>query len=603
MKYRREIDGLRALAVLPVILYHAGFSLFRSGFVGVDIFFVISGYLITSIILDDLEQNRFSIVRFYERRARRILPALFLVIAISSIPASQWMLPDELKNFGESVVATVLFSNNILLAATTGYWQMTSEFKPLLHTWSLGVEEQYYIFFPLLLIFCWAFLRKRIATIFGALAALSFMAACWGAYHFQKTSYYILPTRAWEILAGALAAYYLVHHRKLRIDKWMLHALSGAGLLLVILGIFLPATDLAKSQIYTVIPVFGAVLIILFASEETIPAKILGNKAMVGIGLMSYSCYLWHQPLFAFARIYCRNQPSQWIFSLLSLLTLAISYLSWRFVERPFRDRKKTSRKVVFSFALAGSIILISFGIYLNSSYGMLSRLYDLRRAPISVMDKRAYNSRVFKFKKDQFTDPQKLGILVIGNSFGRDFVNMTTETFDVHRDEIVYRDDLSQCIFPFKSPAEEALYGNAKVIVFAGWDPRTNCIQDNIEFSRKHNKEIFYIGSKQFGYNLNWLIRLKRNQLPNQCNQLLPKMADEENRMAAMVPSANYISLLAPTVRDNCIPITDENGFLISTDRDHITKFGAIFFGRNVLMHSRYGDILARANTIDAGL
>lgn len=147
MHHRNEIDGLRALAVVPVLLFHAGFDTFSGGFVGVDIFFVISGYLITTIIIEDMEQKRFSIVNFYERRARRILPALFLVMLVC-IPFSWfWMLPDPLENFGQAIVATTLFSNNILLYITSGYWELASEFKPLLHTWSLGVEEQYYVFF------------------------------------------------------------------------------------------------------------------------------------------------------------------------------------------------------------------------------------------------------------------------------------------------------------------------------------------------------------------------------------------------------------------------------------------------------------------------
>src|SRR5262245_4744949 len=154
MQYRREVDGLRAVAVVPVILFHAGFSAFSGGFVGVDVFFVISGYLITSIIMADLEAGKFSFMRFYERRARRILPALLSVMAATTPFAYAWMMPDEFKNFGQSLVATATFSNNILLALTTGYWALAAEFKPLLHTWSLGVEEQYYVIYPLVMILC-----------------------------------------------------------------------------------------------------------------------------------------------------------------------------------------------------------------------------------------------------------------------------------------------------------------------------------------------------------------------------------------------------------------------------------------------------------------
>ena len=180
MRYRREIDGLRAIAVLPVILFHAGFSTFSGGFVGVDIFFVISGYLITSIILSDLEADKFSLARFYERRARRILPALFLVMAATIPFAYAWMAPDEFKNFGQSLVATTLFSNNILLTITSDYWSLASDFKPLLHTWSLGVEEQYYMMFPLLMILCWRSFRRCIGIVISAMLVASLIAAAWG---------------------------------------------------------------------------------------------------------------------------------------------------------------------------------------------------------------------------------------------------------------------------------------------------------------------------------------------------------------------------------------------------------------------------------------
>lgn len=173
MDYRREIDGLRAIAVVPVILFHAGFETFSGGFVGVDVFFVISGYLITTIIFSELQQGNFSIVNFYERRARRIMPALFIVMGASLVTAYFTLMPDEFKNFGQSLVATSLFLNNILLAMTSGYWDLASEFKPLLHTWSLGVEEQYYFLFPITLLLAWKF-NWRIPMFFCPLMPWEF---------------------------------------------------------------------------------------------------------------------------------------------------------------------------------------------------------------------------------------------------------------------------------------------------------------------------------------------------------------------------------------------------------------------------------------------
>lgn len=206
MDYRREIDGLRAFAVLPVILFHAGFETFSGGFVGVDVFFVISGYLITTVILSELEKGSFSILNFYERRARRILPALFLVMFASIIPGYFWLMPDEFKNFGQSLVSTALFSNNILLSITSGYWDLASEFKPLLHTWSLGVEEQYYVFVPLILMIAWKLGKGTIPHIIWIIFLASFVFAIWFVNVSPKWAFYLLPTRAWEIAIGALAA-------------------------------------------------------------------------------------------------------------------------------------------------------------------------------------------------------------------------------------------------------------------------------------------------------------------------------------------------------------------------------------------------------------
>ena len=207
MKYRPEIDGLRALAVLPVILFHSGFEWFSGGFVGVDIFFVISGYLITLILIEDIDNKRFSIASFYERRARRILPALFFVMIMCIPFAWMWMLPDALENFGQSLVSTSLFSNNFLLMQTAGYWDLASEYKPLLHTWSLAVEEQYYILFPIFLIFAWHLGRNKVFWLVLFIAVISFIFAEYGWRKGSYSHFYNPISRVWELLAGSIAAF------------------------------------------------------------------------------------------------------------------------------------------------------------------------------------------------------------------------------------------------------------------------------------------------------------------------------------------------------------------------------------------------------------
>lgn len=215
MKYRKEIDGLRALAVLPVILFHAGFTTFSGGYVGVDIFFVISGYLITTIIVDEMDKGSFSLLNFYERRARRILPALFFVMLCTLPFAWFWMLPQDLKIFSQSLVAVPIFGSNVLFWLTGGYFDTASELKPLLHTWSLAVEEQYYVLFPVFLMLAWKLGKKWIISLLALVAIVSVIAAQWGSATHPSFTLYLLPTRAFEILIGALISLYINHKQSI----------------------------------------------------------------------------------------------------------------------------------------------------------------------------------------------------------------------------------------------------------------------------------------------------------------------------------------------------------------------------------------------------
>jgi peptidoglycan/LPS O-acetylase OafA/YrhL len=230
MNYRREIDGLRALAVLPVILFHAGFETFSGGFVGVDVFFVISGYLITTIILTELEQGKFSLINFYGRRALRILPALFLVMLVCIQFAWFWLLPSDMKGFSQSLVTVSVFASNILFWRKSGYFDTASELKPLLHTWSLAVEEQYYILFPLFLMLFWGRGKRWMLVTLGLVSIASLAVAQWAAYAKPAVAFYLLPTRAWELLIGALAAFYLSDANRKEFGKGLSEV--GGGLVL-----------------------------------------------------------------------------------------------------------------------------------------------------------------------------------------------------------------------------------------------------------------------------------------------------------------------------------------------------------------------------------
>jgi len=357
LKYRAEIDGLRALAVAPVILFHAGFELFSGGFVGVDVFFVISGYLITTILIEDIENKRFSIVNFYERRARRILPALFFVMLVCIPFAWMWMLPSQMKDFSQSLVAVSLFASNILFWRESGYFEAAAEEKPLLHTWSLAVEEQYYVLFPIFLILAWRSGKNRVFWMIVVMATVSLLLSEWGWRNKATANFYLAPTRAWELFAGSIAAFIV---QKQGVQKNNL--LATFGLAAIIFSIFFYDETTPFPSVYALVPVLGVVLLVLYADKETLAAKLLSTKGFVGIGLISYSAYLWHQPLFAFARIQSLEHPSLVLMSVLSLTSLLLAYFSWRYIESPFRKNNVVTRSQVFSFSGTCLIAFMMFG-------------------------------------------------------------------------------------------------------------------------------------------------------------------------------------------------------------------------------------------------
>lgn len=403
MKYRREIDGLRSVAVIPVLLFHAGFEWFSGGYVGVDVFFVISGYLITSIILAEKAANTFTIAGFYERRARRILPALFLVV-IASLPfAWFWMLPHQLKDFSQSIVAVCLFVSNILFFGEGGYFAPAAELKPLLHTWSLAVEEQFYVIFPVLMVVLWRCGRRLIAVVVVTIAILSLAAAQFGGNvsvdgsGFEETwkwfaqpawaSFYLATGRAWELMIGSLAALYLSSRGSSPIRASEIGSI--AGLLLILYSIVAFDGNTPFPSVYTLVPTLGTVLIVLFASQQTFVGRLLSLPVLVGIGLISYSAYLWHQPLFAFARIRLLDVPGAGVYLALIAAAFVLAYLSWKYVEVPFRRRSNFSAAQVFAFALLVSAALVGVGLAGHVGDGFPQRLSAQARMVLSYRDDR----------------------------------------------------------------------------------------------------------------------------------------------------------------------------------------------------------------------
>lgn len=371
--YRPEIDGLRAIAVLPVVLFHAGVSIFSGGYVGVDIFFVISGYLITSILISDLEKNKFSILNFYERRARRILPALFFVM-LATLPFSLlYLFPVQYKDYSQSLVAVSWFVSNFLFWKESGYFEEASEDKPLIHTWSLAVEEQYYIFFPILLFFLWKN-RSFLVPILLIITLLSLSYAEYGSKHFPSSNFFLFPSRIWELMIGSLAAIYLAHNSSLQKSN----ILTFIGFLLIGYSIFVFDSSTRFPSLYALAPVIGSLLIILFCSKDHFFGKVLSVKPFLFIGLISYSLYLWHQPIFAFIRLRSIAEPPLYLMLMGALFSILLAYISWRFVEQPFRAKHNSvfaiGRSKIFKFSIVGMIAFSLLGLFGQIQNGLPQR-------------------------------------------------------------------------------------------------------------------------------------------------------------------------------------------------------------------------------------
>ncbi|MFD0857991.1 acyltransferase family protein [Roseovarius aquimarinus] len=371
MRYRPEIDGLRAVAVIPVILFHAGFAGFAGGYVGVDVFFVISGYLITTILIGEREAGTYSLLGFYERRARRILPALFLVMVCTIPFAWMWLAPDPFEDYARSGAFAALFASNFHFLEKSSYYDVGSALRPLLHTWSLAVEEQFYLLFPLVLLPLGAFARGRFLAVFLVLAALSLALAEWGWRTYPGENFYFTFSRLWELLAGSICAAILFARPQMRSE-----ALALLGLAMIAFSILAYTAATPFPSVYTLVPIIGTALVILYADAGTWAARALSLKPMVWVGLISYSAYLWHQPLFAFARIRSITEPPLWAMGLLSLVTLLLAWATMRYVETPFRRRSLLpGRRALLGASAAGIAGLATLGFIGDATKGFPSRL------------------------------------------------------------------------------------------------------------------------------------------------------------------------------------------------------------------------------------
>ncbi|MYN29091.1 acyltransferase family protein [Duganella levis] len=378
--YRPDIDGLRALAVLPVVLFHFGFPGFFGGFIGVDVFFVISGYLITGILARELRQGNFSIVRFYRRRAIRIFPALFVMLAATTVLALFSMLPEELKSFGHSLLATSTFLSNILFYNESGYFSADAHTKVLLHTWSLAVEEQFYLFWPLVLALLHARAKSSVGWIAGIITVASLLFSIWWLSVDPSGAFYLIPSRAWELMIGALLAVapaLPARHRLLR------EFLAAAGVLAILIGVKFYNERVPFPGVAALLPCLGAAAIIAAGTAgTTLAGRVLSWRPVVFIGQISFSLYLWHWPVVVFTQIGLMREITWPIRIAQVLLSLLLAVLSWRYVEQPVRvGTNGYSDKKVFGGAFAAMAATLILGVTFTVSGGLPARYNEQQLA------------------------------------------------------------------------------------------------------------------------------------------------------------------------------------------------------------------------------
>jgi peptidoglycan/LPS O-acetylase OafA/YrhL len=351
LKYRPELDGLRAVAVISVLLCHLGTKTFPGGYVGVDVFFVLSGFLISQIIAGDLEAGNFSIAKFYERRIRRIVPALVCVCTACTVAAAIVLFPHELRTYASSLLAAVFSVSNVWFAANTSYFDPAAATQPLLHTWSLGVEEQFYVFFPLLLSAVFRFDRRRIPLLVWSLIAASLALSIILSPGYSRSSYFLIHTRTWELLTGAVLGLGLVPSP---VSKGQREAAAALGFICFASAIVIYTSKTSFPGYAALVPCVGTALFI-WAGGQTVVGRMLSIPPMVFVGLISYSLYLWHWPLIVFAKLIL-VQPFTWPQQvLLSGAAFGLSVLTWRFVETPFRRRSHSASSRVKVFAAGGA--------------------------------------------------------------------------------------------------------------------------------------------------------------------------------------------------------------------------------------------------------
>lgn len=579
MKFRYDINGLRAISVLGVLFFHAGIESFSGGFLGVDTFFVISGFLITSHIIRDFDSESFSLVNFYMRRARRIMPALIVTMIVTTLASLYFMLPYDLKNFGQSLVSTSLGANNILLYLTSGYWSLAAEFKPLYHTWSLGVEEQYYFIVPLLFI-CF-FSRGIYQYVFILLFSVSWLVSLFS--NNLEFDFLSITNRFWELCAGSLLAMY---YPKIRYKN---DCISFLGLALIIFSFLEPYCFSSVQAIYSIVPLVGAILVIAFSKSNGLVESLFRNKVFLILGFSSYSIYLLHQPLLSFFRLYHEAETSVFSEFLVVLVSIPCGIAMWKYIENVFRNENYLSNRAFVSVVLLSLVSLLSFGLILHKTYG-LQAIDSFAKYSYGNNPQR-YADRPYQYAKEEFETSFKK-MLIIGDSFGRDFANAVSESGLTEGYEVIYLHD-----YFADTKISRKLSSSADVVFWVSSEGKAHHLGEEGDLIKrstaekleldKYASDYLYIGTKNYGFNNNFVKHLDWVSSVNYMVDISHSSL-RANEIQSEIFGDKYVDLISLTRNNDLTRIfTDEHKF-ISFDTDHITRSGAVYIGNLLLNDPR---------------
>ncbi len=597
--YKKNIDGLRGISVLAVILFHLDPKFLPGGFIGVDIFFVISGYLISKIIFEKIEKKEFNILNFFMSRARRILPML-LFILLFFFPLIFFLLPSKMISISESIISSIFFVSNIFFYWESGYFGEAINLKPFIHLWSLSVEEQFYIIFPL---YCLLFYKKKYFIIsLISIFLISFLLANTVGLKFPNANFFLSPTRIWEILSGVF--FMLFEKKKIRLSTKLSSLICFLSLTVIILSFFV-LNNLDYIPNFKLLPaIICTGILIIYGEKNYLIKKLICNRALVFVGLISYSLYMLHQPLLAFNKnlnFLNENITTKIIFVIVLIIA---STATWKLIEQPFRNFEKISNKNFLYVTISACTVIIILNLFIIKTEGLIYKYKEEDRylALLNPQTKGRYVSAKFNSLNYKiFKNLDKKNIYIIGDSHAQDFVNMAYENQYFNGFNVNTASFSIECYLKFlekknidefnkqkkckdKIP-EDLIYSDTIFLVNVWEEWLIKYFKKLINNPIFTEKKVFIIGTKHFGkIKINELIKMSKEQKRNYRFKIPPKHIIIDMKMNSELSENNYISTFKPYCDENLsCRIFTENNKLISYDGGHLTKFGASFFGKKL--------------------